>query len=122
MNRADRKKLLIAQGAVYRADACIARQAVRDGLQLRSLGAGALRQLARMSFALPGGGKGDPDTKRTLLLSLLPLLGGVMPALSRWKPAPRILLRGALLAAAAAGVAAAIIRQKNARATADRAP
>lgn len=113
MNRADRKKLLIAQGAAYRAEACIARQAVREGVQPRALATAALRQVARLSPARAG--NGPDDRKSPALLTLLPLLGSVLPALSGRTPALRKMLRGALIAAATAGVAAVVIRQAGAR-------
>lgn len=120
MNRTDRKKLLIAQGAAYRAEACIARQAVRDGLQPRSLAARVLRHVTRGSFA-PSGGESGTETKGAALLRLLPLLGSVFSAVSKRKPTTKTLLRGALFAVAAAGVTAVIVRYNNAHRSDDRA-
>lgn len=119
MNRADRKKLLIAQGAAYRAEAYVAQQAVREALQPRALAAAALRHVARRSF--PHAGNGAGDRKPHALLGLLPLLGSVLPILSKHKPALKKWLRGALIVTATAGAAAAIVRQVNARDNSDHA-
>lgn len=109
MNRTERKKLLIAQGAVHRVEACLAKQVVRDGLQPRTLAAGMLRRIANLAFASPAAADA-PSTAGTALLRLLPLAASM---LSRTKPGFRTLLRGAVIAAAVSGAVAAIARYRN---------
>ncbi len=103
MNLSDRKKQLIAQGAVYRAEALHAKLAAQGGLRAGPLLQGAAGRLAagaltlyrnRAAARLLGAGmsKGLP-----LLASGIGLLAGG----GRWK-------RGLRLALAAGGLAAAV--------------
>ena len=112
MNREDRKRQLIAQGAVYRAEVLLARQATEDSLRPDSLARSALQQAAiigvtlfRNRNALGAAGIGLP--------TLLPLLMKGASALAQRKSMLKTLLRSLAVAGAAAGVAALASRKKR---------
>lgn len=112
MNREDRKRQLIAQGAVYRAEVLLARQATEDSLRPDSLARSALQQAAiigvslfRNRNALGAAGIGLP--------TLLPLLMKGASALAQRKPLLKTVLRGLAVAGAVAGVAAITLRKKR---------
>lgn len=119
MNRAERKKQLIAQGAFYRTEVILAKQAVQHGLQPQSLARSALQKIAPAALAMfasrKGAGKpGAPATARQ------PVMTAAVSALSKRKPLIKTALRGALVAGAAAGVAALLLK-KRAHKTANNA-
>lgn len=112
MNPADRKKQLIAQGAIYRAEVILARQAAKESLRPASLARSALQPIALAAFAafkrrsvagLPG----------INLRTLLPLFVSGVSALSKRKPLLKTIMRGAVIAGVAAGVVALISRKKK---------
>lgn len=113
MNRAERKKQLIAQGALYRAQTMVARQFVRESLHPQVLARSALQQAALAVFSAIGkrNGGGLPGMN---LQTLLPLATGLYSALAKRKPLLKGVLRGALVAAAAAGVASLLLKKKTA--------
>lgn len=113
MNRADRKKQLIAQGALYRAQVMVARQFVQESLQPQVLARSALQQAALAVFSMIGKrhGMGLPALN---LQTVLPLVTGAFSVLSKRKPLFKGVLRGALVAAAAAGVATLLLKKKKA--------
>ncbi|WP_292931757.1 hypothetical protein [Noviherbaspirillum sp.] len=116
MNRADRKKQLIAQGALYRAELLLAKEAAHASLQPDSLAKSALHQVARSALAifrrqnltgLAGLAGGNLQTA-------LPLVITGISALAKRKH----LLKPVLLAGAVAGVVALVMKKKKAGHTA----
>ncbi|HJV72778.1 MAG TPA: hypothetical protein VJ654_01025 [Noviherbaspirillum sp.] len=112
MNRADRKKYLIAQGAVYRAEIMLAKQDVHAGLQSQSLARSALQQVARVAFSFIAN-KGNAGLPGISLQTVLPLLTAAASVLSKRKPFLKTILRSTLMAAAAASIAALIAKSKK---------
>lgn len=112
MNRADRKKYLIAQGAVYRAEIMLAKQDVHAGLQSQSLARSALQQVARVAFSFIGN-KNNAGLSGISLQTVLPLLTAAAAALTKRKPFFKTILRSTLIAAGAAGVAALFAKNKK---------
>jgi hypothetical protein len=97
----ERKKQLIAQGALYRAEVLAAKATVSEALQPASLASNLLQHVARSAMvALRGGVAGGPAGLQTVL----PLLLSGVSALAR-KPRMKPLL-GLVLGAATAGAAA----------------
>lgn len=116
MNRADRKKQLIAQGALYRAELLLAKETAHASLQPDSLAKSALHQIVRGALAI---------FRRQNLTGLAGLAGGNLPtalplvitgvsALAKRKH----LLKPVLLAGAIAGVVALVVKKKKAGHTA----
>lgn len=109
MKPADRKKQLIAEGRLYRAELMIAKETVRAGLQPEALARNALTRLAVLAItafrqrngALPAG---------LNVPALLPLVISGVSALARKKP----WWKGALIAGAVAGTVALIAKTKQA--------
>lgn len=112
MNRADRKKYLIAQGAVYRAEILLAKQDVQAGLQSQSLARSALQQVARVAFSFIGN-RSNAGLPGISLQTVLPLLTAAASALTKRKPFFKTILRSTLMAAAAAGIAALLAKNKK---------
>ena len=114
MNRADRKKQLIAQGALHRAEIVLAQQAVHDSLHPDSLARSALRHLAR--------GAASTFRKRKAgglpidLPTMLPLLISGISALAKAKPRVKKGAFGIAIAVAAAGIAVMFSKKKTATA------
>lgn len=111
-NRADRKKQLITQGAVYRAEVMLATQAVRAGLRPESLARNALRQAALIAVTafkarnlggLPG----------VSLESMLPIAMASASALSRNQAVVKVVLRGAVIAGTVAGAVRFLSKKKR---------
>lgn len=112
LNRSDRKKQLIAQGAIYRAEAMLAKQAVQESLKPESMAKSALHQAMRIGMAalntrniagLPG----------INLQRILPLLMGGISALSQNKPLVKTVLRGAAVAGSVAGLVRLFMNKKG---------
>jgi hypothetical protein len=114
MNREDRKKQLIAQGAVYRAEVLLARQATEASLRPDSLARGILQQAAVMAIAMIRNRNvaGLPGMN---LQTLLPIVMGGISALSKRKSLLKTIVRGAAIAGTAAGVAAIVSKKKKAK-------
>jgi uncharacterized membrane protein len=110
-NSADRKKKLIAQGALYRVEVLHATQMTRASLRPDALARGAFHQLQGVALSMfskkTGIGLGAGAQ------ALLPLLLSAAPALLRkkslWKPA----LRGTLVAAAIAAATVFLSKEKT---------
>ncbi len=113
MNRADRKKQLIAQGAVYRAEVILAKQAMQVSLQPDSLAKSALHQIALAAFSLLKN-RGAAALPGVNLQTVVPLVMAGVSALSKRKDLVKPVLRGALVAGAVAGVVAFIAKKKKA--------
>ena len=112
MTRADRKKQLITQGAIYRAEVILARQATAASLRPDSLGKAALHQVALAAFAIlkRRNFSGVPGLN---LQTVLPIVMGGISALSKRKPLIKTAVRGAAVAGLAAGVVALLARRKK---------
>lgn len=113
MNRSDRKKQLIAQGALYRAEVMLATHIARDSLRPDSLARSALHQAALIGLSalkrrniagLPG----------LNLQNMLPLAMTALSSLSQRKGVVRAILRGALIAGTVAGAVRLFSRSKRA--------
>jgi len=113
VNPADRKKQLIAQGAVHRAEVLHAKQTMRAGLRPDSLARGALRQLAGVVLAVVGKKTGI-GLAGAGAQTLLPLLLSAGSALLRNKSLRKPLLRGALIAGSVATAAVFFSKKKKA--------
>ena len=110
-NAADRKKKLIAQGALYRVEVLHATQMTRASLRPDSLARGALHQLVGVALSIfskkTGGGLGAG------VQTLLPLLLSAAPALLRKKSLWKSAWRGTFVAAGIAATAV-FLSKKNA--------
>lgn len=109
MNRATRKKLLVAQGALHRAEIVMAKQAAQD-----SFGSGAvsrkLPQFALFVLAALRGHKGAPAMS---LSALLPALAAGIAALAKGKSVFKPVIRSIVISGAVAGIAALITKSKR---------
>jgi hypothetical protein len=110
---ADRKKMLIAQGAVFRAQIMNAKEITHASLRPDSLARSALNHVGLAALAAIKGrsGPSGPSIAGIDVRSILPLLLSGISMLSKnssLKPA----MRGAL-AAGAVGIAAAVVWQKK---------
>lgn len=116
MNRADRKKFLIAQGAIYRAEVMLSKQALDASLQPEALARSALQQIAHGALSVLGKRGSLPGIN---LQTLLPLAITGISALAKRKGLLKVLLRGAAVAGAAASVVALVARRKRTPEAAD---
>lgn len=114
MNREDRKRQLIAQGAVYRVELLLAKQTAEDGLRPDTLARSVLHQVAGALITAFRGGSiaGLPGVN---LQTLVPIVMGGISALSKRKSLLKAIVRGTAVAGAAAGVVALVTRKKKAR-------
>lgn len=114
MNREDRKRQLIAQGAIYRVELLLAKQAAEDGLRPDTLARSVLHQAAGALITAFRGGSiaGQPGVN---LQTLLPIVMGGISALSKRKSLLKAIVRGTAVAGAAAGLVALVTRKKKAR-------
>lgn len=112
MNRSDRKRKLIAEGRVWRAEVLHSKEAVREGLRPDSMAHRVLGQVAVAGLAVlrakSGAGLGLPGIN---LGTILPLVVSGVSALAKRKTLVRPALRGAAIAGAAAAVAAFLFRR-----------
>lgn len=111
MNREDRKKQLIAQGAVYRAEILLAKEVAEAGLRPDTLARSVLHQVA---IAVLAAFRGSGSVPVANLQTLLPIVMGGISAFSKHKSAIRTVARGAVIAGAAAGIVALVARKKKA--------
>lgn len=111
-NRSDRKKQLIAQGAIYRAEAMLAKQVVQENLKPESMAKNALHQVMLIGMAALNSRNiaGLPGIN---LQRILPLLMGGMSALSHNKTLVKTVLRGAAIAGSVAGLARLFVKKKS---------
>lgn len=111
MNRSDRKKYLIAQGAIYRTEALLAKQALQESQPLPSLGGGILPQIALAAFSLLRN-RNSAGLPRVALQAMLPLVTGIASVLAKRKSIQRSapLFKAVLRGAAVAGIAAGMVR------------
>ena len=109
---ADRKRQLIAQGAVYRAEVLHAKQMTRAGLRPDSLARGALHQVAGVALSMIGK-KAGVNLAGAGAQTLLPLLLSAGSALLRKKSLLKPLLRGSLIAGGVAAIAVFFAKKKK---------
>ena len=111
MTRADRKRQLIAQGAIYRVELLLSRQVIQHSLQPQSLARRVLQNIPKVAFAA--------FRNRTLgasginLQTMLPLLMSGVSVLAKSGIRTKPLLRRAAIAAAVFGMIALISRKKK---------
>ena len=112
MNREDRKRQLIAQGAIYRAEIMLAKQAAEDSLRPDTLVRSVLYQAtSALLGALRGGNIGGlPGVN---LQTLLPIVMGAISALSKRKSLLKTIVRGAAVAGTIAGLVALVSKKKK---------
>ena len=112
MKREDRKRQLIAQGAVYRAEIVLAKQAAETSLRPDTLARSVMHQAAGALIGAFRGGNigGLPGVN---LQTLLPLVMGAISALSKRKSLLKTIVRGAAVAGTAAGLVAFVSRRKK---------
>jgi hypothetical protein len=118
---ADRKKQLIVQGAVYRAEIILAKEMTEASLRPDSLAKSILHQAALTAFSAfkNRGGNGLPGLN---VQTLLPLVITGVSVLAKRKSLAKSVLRGVLLAGVAAGVVAFISKKSQiVRSVPDRA-
>lgn len=110
MNTADRKKQLIAQGRVYRAEVVVAKEEVRSGMRPDSMATAALNQVALIALAAFRNKVGGAGIN---LAALLPLAASGVSALSKKKAVLKPVLRGVLVASAVAAAVALVVKKKR---------
>lgn len=112
MNREDRKRQLIAQGAVYRAEVLLAKQVAQDSLRPDTLARSVLHQAVGAAIAAFRGGNvaGLPGLN---LQTLLPIVMGAVSALSKRKSLLKTVVRGAAVAGTVASIVAMVSRKKK---------
>jgi hypothetical protein len=118
---ADRKKQLIVQGAVYRAEIILAKEMTEASLRPDSIAKSILHQAALAAFSAfkNRGGNGLPGLN---VQTLLPLVITGISALAKRKSLAKPVLRGVLLASVVAGVVAFISKKSQiVRSVPDRA-
>ena len=109
MNTADRKKQLIAQGRIYRAEVVVAKEEVRSGMRPDSMASAALNQVVLIALAALRNRIGGAGIN---LAALLPLVVRGVSALSKKKAVLKPVLRGALVSGVLA-VAVALLKRKG---------
>ena len=118
MNNADRKRQLIAQGRIYRAEVMHAKEVVGEGLRPESMtrrimsqvaltGLAALR--ARSGIGLPGLNLG----------TALPLVLRGVSVLAKRKTLIKPLLKSTVIAGTVAGIIALLVRRKRGQTVSD---
>jgi len=113
MKRSDRKKFLLAQGAVYRSEALQARQQAVELLKPRTLARRAAQGVPAAALALLGN-RSALGIARVGMRVAWPLLASAAAMLKRTSTS-KPLLRRALAAAALATVATVVIRAARIR-------
>lgn len=114
MNNADRKRQLIAQGRIYRAEVTHAKEVLQDGLRPESMTRRIMGQVALAGLAAL-------RTKRGIGLpglhlgTVLPLVISGVSALAKRKTLFKPLLKSTAVAGAVAGIVALLARRKRAQ-------
>lgn len=112
MNREDRKRQLIAQGAIYRAEVMLAKRDAEASLRPDTLARSVLHQV--LGAALAAFRSGNVASLPGMnLQTLLPIVMGGISALSRRKSLLKAIVRGAAVAGTAASVVALVSRKKK---------
>jgi hypothetical protein len=110
MNKATRKKLLVAQGALHRAEIVMAKQAAQECLRPGAIGR-KLPQFALFALTALRGHKatGMPGMN---LPTLLPALTAGVAAFAKGKSVFKPIIRSIVVAGAVAGIASLIMKNK----------
>ena len=114
MNNADRKRKLIAERRIWRAEVLHAKEAVQEGLRPDSMARRVLGQAAIAGLALLRG-KVGLSLAGINVGTLLPLVVSGVSALARRKALVKPVLRGAALAGTVAAAAAFLFRRRKSR-------
>ena len=116
MNRADRKKQLIAEGVLYRTEVMFAARDARDSLRPDTLARSALRHAMLIGLSALKTRKlgGLPGMN---LMTLLPLAARMLSLLSRRKGVAKVVLGGVAIAGTVAGVMRLFSKTKKADGT-----
>lgn len=112
LDRATRKKELVALGAMHRAELVVGREAVRAAAQPQVLGRAALQQVTGTVLGVASR-KTGLDLSRLDYASILPLLAGIAPLLRGRGGLIRLLLKGGAVTGAVAGIVAYLRREKR---------
>lgn len=117
LNRTDRKKHLIAQGAVYRAEVMFAKQEVQASLRPETIARNAVHHAMLVGLAALKARNiaGMPGMN---LQNLLPLAMSGISAISKNKALVKTVLRGAVIAGSVAGVVKVLSRKQKTKAAA----
>lgn len=117
LNRTDRKKHLIAQGAVYRAEVMFAKQEVKASLRPETIARNAVHHAMLVGLAALKSRNiaGMPGMN---LQNLLPLAMSGVSALSKNKALVKAVLRGAVIAGSVAGIVKVLSKKKRSEADA----
>jgi hypothetical protein len=115
MNNADRKRKLIAEGRIWRAEVLHAKEAVQEGLRPDSMARRVLGQAAVAGLALLRGKIGFAPAGINVG-TLLPLVVSGVSALARRKALVKPVLRGAAIAGTVAAAAAFLFLRRKPRA------
>ncbi len=107
------KKLLIAQGALYRLRLCESKSAVRENLQVDTLAKSALHSIVSTASSALTHGFSARNPAAVNFQVILPLLISAISLLAKRKS----LIRPALIGAMAVAAVAAVARAKAARQT-----
>jgi hypothetical protein len=116
MNRSDRKRKLIAEGRVWRAEVLHSKEVVREGLRPDSMARRVLSQVAVMGVAALRAKGGIGRLPGINLGTVLPLVVSGVTALAKRKTLLKPALRGAAIAGAVAAAAAFLFRRRKKRA------
>lgn len=111
MNRATCKKLLVAQGALHRAEMVMAKQTARESLRPGAISR-KLPQFALFALAALRGHKGGGMPGMSLP-ALLPALTAGIAALAKGKSVFKPVIRSIIVAGAVAGIASLITKNKQ---------
>jgi hypothetical protein len=115
MNNADRKRKLIAEGRIWRAEVLHAKEAVQEGLRPDSMARRVLGQAAVAGLALLRRKIGFAPAGINVG-TLLPLVVSGVSALARRKALVKPVLRGAAIAGTVAAAAAFLFLRRKPRA------
>ena len=113
MNTADRKRQLIAEGRIWRAEVLHSKEVVREGLRPDSMARRVLGQVAIAGLAALRA-KGGIGLGSINLATVLPIVLSGVSALARNKSLVKPALRGAVIAGAVAAAARFLFRRRKA--------
>lgn len=114
LSLAERKQLLVAQGAAYRTGITYGRTSVRTSLSAESLAKSAIAHIAMGAVGAFKGGSMLRGANLGNLQVLLPLAMSVIARLSKKTHLVKPVARGALVLGAVAAIARFVIRRKKA--------
>lgn len=116
MNTADRKKQLIVQGAVYRSEVLLAKQATQASLHPEAIAKNTWRhavQSVRSMFDQRGNGGLQGVNLEALLPIVMTAVSTLVKNRAKLKPLMKGGLSAGVLAVAAAGAVAFLAKRKN---------